>query len=67
MPISNDSASTEGLRMGPIKVVQVFTAHAAKNRPVTEKLGYESVPFDQVRHLCSGKPLARYAPGPERS
>ncbi len=66
MPISDDSASTERLRMGPIKVVQVFTAHTTGDAPITEKLGYESVPFEQVKHMCSGRPLSRYEPEQKR-
>ncbi len=66
MPILDDSASTERLRMGPIKVVQVFTAPEAGDGPITEKLGYECVPFAQVKHLCSGKPLSRYEPAKDR-
>jgi len=66
MPISDDSASTERLRMGPIKVVQVFTAPASGDVPVTEKLGYEFVPFSEYKHLCSDKPLSRYEPAQDR-
>ena len=66
MTMPTDPASNETLRMGPIKVVQVFTAPAAGDKPVTEKLGYECVPFAQVKHLCSGKPLSRYEPAKDR-
>ncbi len=66
MPISDDSVWTERLRMGPIKVVQVFTASSSGDTPVTEKLGYEFVPFSEYKHLCSGKPLSRYEPTQER-
>jgi hypothetical protein len=51
--------------MGPIKVVQVFTAPASGDVPVTEKLGYDFVPFSEYKHLCSGKPLSRYEPTQE--
>ena len=66
MPISDDSASTERLRMGPVKVVQVFTSPSSGDAPVTEKLGYDFVPFSEYKHLCSGKPLSRYEPEQER-
>ncbi len=66
MPISDDSASTERLRMGPIKVVQVFTAPSSGDVPVTEELGYDFVPFSEYKHLCSGKPLSRYEPAQDR-
>ncbi len=66
MPISDHSAWTERLRMGPIKVVQVFTAPSSGDVPVTEKLGYEFVPFSEYKHLCSDKPLSRYEPAQDR-
>ena len=65
MPISDDLASTELLRIGPIKVVQVFTSTSSGDVAVTEKLGYEFVPFSEYKHLCSGKPLRRYEPTQE--
>lgn len=61
MTAPQDSPSLETLRIGPIKVVQVFTTPAKKNEPITDRLGYGNPPFSQIRHLCSGKPLSRHA------
>lgn len=61
MTFPKDSTSIEALRMGPIRVVQVFTASAQDDRKITDRLGYESPPFSQIRHLCSGKPLGRFS------
>ncbi len=56
---ANDPASVEQIRLGPIKVVDVFTAPAPPRQRVTDALGNETVPFEQIRHLISDKPLGR--------
>lgn len=61
MTVPQDSPSLETLRIGPIKVVQVFTTPAKQDQPITSRLGYVNPPFSQIRHLCSGKPLSRHA------
>lgn len=66
MTFPKDSASVEALRMGPIKVVQVFTSPAKSGETITSRFGYESPPFSQIRHLCSGKPLSRYGQSEDR-
>ncbi len=56
---ANKRAPIERLRMGPVKVIDVFTSAPPSQVTVTEALGNETVPFEQVRHLCSAKPLVR--------
>jgi len=58
--VPQDSTSVEALRIGPIKVVRVYTSPARKDEQVTERLGYDCPPFSQIRHLCSRKPLGRH-------
>ncbi len=58
--VPQDSTSVEALRIGPIKVVRVYTSPAGKDEQVTERLGYDCPPFSQIRHLCSRKPLGRH-------
>ena len=53
--------------MGPIKVVEVFTSPTPSDQPVTDRIGYEAVPFSEIKHLCSGKPLSRFDPLDPRS
>ena len=60
MTVPHDSASVEALRIGPIKVVRVYTSPARSDEPITERLGYHCPPFSQIRHLCSQKPLGRH-------
>ena len=57
-----DPGSIELLRIGPIKVIEVFTSTYPSDQPVTEHIGYETVPFSEIKHLCSGKPLSRFDP-----
>jgi hypothetical protein len=58
--VPQDSTSVEALRIGPIKVVRVYTSPAKSDEHVTERLGYDCPPFSQIRHLCSHKPLSRH-------
>ena len=58
MTVPHDSTSVEALRIGPIKVVRVYTSPPRNNERVTERLGYDCPPFSEIRHLCSQKPLA---------
>ncbi len=60
MTVPQDSTSVEALRIGPIKVVRVYTSPARSDQHVTEQLGYDCPPFAQIRHLCSQKPLGRH-------
>ena len=62
MTIPEDSASNETLRLGPIKVVQVFASTTPTDVVITERLGYATPPFSQIKHLCSAKPLGRHEP-----
>ena len=64
MPAS--PASNETLRMGPIKVVRVYASTAPTDVTITERLGYTTPPFSQIRHLCSSKPLGRHSPTEDR-
>ena len=64
MPAS--PASNETLRMGPIKVVRVYASTTPTDVAITERLGYTTPPFSQIRHLCSSKPLGRHAPTEDR-
>lgn len=66
MRFPQDSTSVEQLRMGPIKVVQVFTSPARGDQPINNRIGYGNPPFSQIRHLCSGKPLSRNGQPPQR-
>ena len=52
--------------MGPVKVVEVFT-WSPKDRKASECLGCDTVPFEQIRHLCSGKPLGRNPQAPTQA
>ena len=54
------------MKLGPVKVVEVFT-WAPKDRKASECLSCDTVPFEQVRHLCSGKPLGRYPQAPTQA
>ncbi len=63
MTVPHDSTSVETLRIGPIKVVQVYTSPAQSDEQITGRLCYESPPFSQIRHLCSRKPLIRHNRG----
>jgi len=58
--VPHDSTSVEALRIGPIKVVRVYTSPARDDVQVTERLAYNCPPFSQIRHLCSKKPLSRH-------
>ncbi len=62
MDTPQDPGSVDLLRMGPIKVVEVFTSPSPSDRPVTDRIGYETVPFAEIKHLCSRKPLSRFDP-----
>ena len=66
MTMPADPASNETLRMGPIKVVKVYASTTPTNVTITERLGYATPPFSQIRHLCSSKPLGRYEPTEDR-
>jgi len=58
--VPQDSTSVEALRIGPIKVVRVYTSSPRDDQQVTERLAYDCPPFSQIRHLCSEKPLGRH-------
>ena len=60
MSAANDPVPVEQICIGPIKVVELYTASAPDDQPVAECVGTQDVPFDQVRHLVSSKPLARF-------
>ena len=66
MTMPADTASNETLRMGPIKVVRVYASSAPTDVTITERLGYTTPPFSQIRHLCSSKPLGRHLPTEDR-
>ena len=51
--------SVEELRLGPIKEVAVFTSLPPEGVPVTDALGHQSLPFDQIKDLVADKPLVR--------
>ncbi len=59
--VPQDSTSVEALRIGPVKVVRVYTSPARHDQQVTDRLGYDCPPFSQIRHLCSRKPLGRHS------
>jgi len=61
--VPQDSTSVEALRIGPIKIVRVYTSPAPEDAQVTEQLAYDCPPFSQIRHLCSRKPLGRHERG----
>jgi hypothetical protein len=54
------------MKFGPVKVVEIMT-WAPKGLQAVDCLGCETVPFEQVRHLCSVKPLHRRPQGPARA
>ena len=58
MTPTEEPSAVEKIRMGPIKVVEVLTSPPTGQR-VTEALGNETVPFAQIKHLISPKPLRR--------
>ena len=62
-----DPGSIELLRIGPIKVVEVFTSPTPTDIPVANSTTCDSVPFSDIKHLCSGKPLARFTPADRNS
>ncbi len=66
MTMPADTASNETLRMGPIKVVRVYASTTPTDVSITERLGYTTPPFSQIRHLCSSKPLGRHEPTEDR-
>ncbi len=53
-PLRNDQVT-----LGPGKVVEVFTAPAPANQPVSESLGNQTVPFEKIKYLISDKPICR--------
>jgi hypothetical protein len=59
MSPANEPTPVERISMGPVKVVEVFTSPVPAGKTVAEALGNETVPFEQIRHLCSCKPLGR--------
>jgi hypothetical protein len=62
MTPANDTGPIEQISMGPIRVVEVLTGPAPAEQQVTESLGNETVPFEQIKHLISPKPLHRAIP-----
>jgi hypothetical protein len=61
-PPHRDSLS---MKLGPVRVVEILT-WAPKDMKASDCLGCETVPFEQVKHLCSVKPLLRRPPGEVR-
>ena len=59
---THEPGAVEQLRIGPIKVVELYIAPVPDDSPIAESLGNQTVPFDQVRHLVSSKPLGRFEP-----
>jgi hypothetical protein len=62
MSTMQEPAPVEQIRLGPIRTVKVFTPPVPADRPVAEALGTQSVPFDEIKHLISSKPLERATP-----
>lgn len=62
MSASQEPGPVEQLTIGPIKVVELYIAPAPDDTRCVEPLGNQNVPFDQIRHLVSPKPLLRYEP-----
>ena len=62
-----DPGSIELLRIGPIKVVEVFTSPTPTDTPVANSTTCDTVPFSDIKHLCSGKPLGRFTPAEPHS
>ncbi len=60
MSAAPEPVPIDQIRIGPIRVVEMFTASPPAGRHVAEFLGTETVPFDMVRHLISRKPLSRF-------
>ncbi len=60
MSAAPDPVPIDQICIGPIRVVDIFTASPPPDRPVAEFVGTETVPFDQIRHLISRKPLERF-------
>ena len=49
----------EQIRPGPIKSCKVATTSPRADQPVAESVVIQTVPFDEIKHLISKKPLFR--------
>ena len=59
MSNAHESIPIERLRLGPVKMVEVFTSSPPPGQTVTDSLGNETIPFSEIRDLISDKPLLR--------
>lgn len=62
MSAAPDPGAADQLTIGPIKVIEMYVSLDPDDVSVVEPLGTDNVPFDEVRHLVSSKPLERYEP-----
>ncbi len=60
MPTPEDPGRVDLVRMGPIKVLDVVQPSVPQDGTVCNVASIDAVPFEQVKHLCSGKPLVRF-------
>lgn len=62
MDTAHDPLPTQQYRLGPVRVVEVFTSSPPPEVSISDSISNDVVPFDQIRNLISDKPLTRAMP-----